>query len=103
MKYCQVKKFISCSPDPAKDQTLLSREPITQFPGIMSPTNDAPAPHLSDPSASPPYSEVPPRGPSVAVGKRNMGPTPQVSVEDFWGEKKAEKVISPRPVTLPSP
>ena len=45
MKYCQVKKLTSLSPD--KSQTLLNSEPITHFPGIIRPTTDAPADHVS--------------------------------------------------------
>jgi hypothetical protein len=65
---------------------------IPVFPHYNSPTAERPPPHLSDPRDS-----------SVAVGKRNIGPTPQVTLAASFGEKKADRVVSPRPVILPSP
>ena len=80
------------SPEPANDHTLLNNDPTTQFPGMVKITTEGPAPHLSDPSTS-----------SVAVGNSNTGPTPQVSEEEFLGEKKPVKVVSPNPLVRPSP
>jgi hypothetical protein len=57
---------------------------------MVKKTTEGPAPHLSDPSTS-----------SVAVGNSNTGPAPHVSGEDFLGEKKPVKVVSPNPFVRP--
>ena len=40
---------------------------------------------------------------SVAVGKVNVGPTPQINSPGFAGEKKNVGLMSPSPVALPVP
>lgn len=74
---------------PATDQMLLAIAPITQGPDMVSATTDGPTPHLSALS------------PSFPTGSMMAGPTPQITLPDWAGDRKAVKTMSPRPVVLP--
>src|SRR4051794_26307068 len=89
MKYCNIIWLTSVrSESPATDQTLLTNAPIVQFPGCINDTTEGPIPNLPCPSTR-----------LVAVGNWNTGPTPQVSLLDFAGERKNVGVMSPKPNT----
>ncbi len=77
-------------PEPAKDQTLLTRTPRVQWPGCRSATTEGPTLTL-------PW----PRRLLVAVGKAQAGPTPQMSLPGLAGERKKVGLMSPKPNSPP--
>jgi len=79
-------------PRPAKDHWLFASAPITQCPGVVSTTRDGPALHLPLPNSD-----------SVAVGNVIVGPTPQISLPEFAGERNTVGLMSPSPNALPIP
>src|SRR5271157_1386268 len=79
-------------PHPAKDHWLFASAPITQCPGVVSTTTDGPALHLPSPNSD-----------SVAVGNVIVGPTPQISLPEFAGERNTVGLMSPRPNALGIP
>src|SRR5208283_2809898 len=66
--------------------------PITQCPGVVSTTMEGPALHLPLPSSD-----------SVAVGNVIVGPTPQSSLPEFFGERKTVGLMSPSPNARSTP
>ena len=62
---------------PAKDHRLLTSPPITHLPGMISTTAPGPTLHFCVPSFSP----------LLALGNWNTGPTPQIGLSDFEGDR----------------
>ncbi len=87
MKYCNRKLLVDV---PAIDQTLFTRTPITQSPGMVSATADAPSPQVS----------VEPTADDVA-GKVKTGPTPQIRAPGLAGERKAVTLTPAIPKVVP--
>src|SRR6201987_1479660 len=79
-------------PHPANDHWLFASAPITQCPGVVSTTNAGPASPLPLPSSE-----------SVAVGNVIVGPTPQISLPEFAGERNRLGLMSPSPNALGIP
>src|SRR5271165_2103677 len=79
-------------PQPAKDHWLFASAPITQCPGMVSTTRDGPALHLPLPNSE-----------AVDVGNVIVGPTPQVSLPEFAGERNTVGLMSPSPNSLSIP
>ena len=78
---------------PARKRPLVVREcPNTQWPGVASRTRLGPALHFPLPSSE-----------SEAVGNVIVGPTPQISLLAFAGEKNRLGLISPSPDALGIP
>src|ERR1035441_1724896 len=92
MKGWSRKLFRFCGPQPATDHWLLTKAPITQWPGMVSATTDGPTWYLPVPSMV-----------SVAVGSVMVGPTPQISLVEPAGESKNVGLMSPRPEALRIP
>src|SRR6516165_470982 len=79
-------------PHPAYDHWLFANAPITQCPGMVSTTSAGPASHLPLPSTE-----------AVAVGNVSVGPTPQISLPEFAGERNRLGLMSPSPNALGIP
>src|SRR5258708_10657193 len=92
MKYCS-KNWLTGGrlPEPATDQMLFARTPNVQWPGCVSATADGPIPSFPCP-----------RNVLVAVGNWKTGPTPQINLPGFAGDRKRVGNISPKPNT-PAP
>src|ERR1035441_5644719 len=91
MKYCSRNWLTGARPLlPATDQTLLASAPTVQCPGWASATNDGPRLNWPCPVMS-----------LVAVGRMNVGPTPQMILPGLAGERKNEGFMSPSPYSPP--
>src|SRR5258707_14450281 len=77
-------------PEPATDQTLLTRLTIVHLPGCASSTTLGPMLNLPCPRTS-----------LVAVGIVNTGPIPQISFPCLRGERKNVGFMSPSPYSPP--
>src|SRR4029077_16470779 len=85
-------EFTLFLPHPANDHWLFASAPITQCPGMVSNTRPGPALHFPLPSSE-----------SVAVGNVIVGPTPQISLPEFAGERNRLGLMSPSPNALGIP
>src|SRR5260370_2820574 len=87
MKYCRVIEFTSARLEgPGTDHRLLTSTPRVHFPGCTNATTAGPILNFPVPRTS-----------SEAVGRRNVGPAPQMIFPAFAGERKKDGLRSPKP------